>query len=48
VVSAVIPGASTPEQARQNAASLGAEIAAEFWAALKREGLIAENAPTPA
>ena len=47
VVSAVIPGASTGTQVVENALSLVTEIPAEFWTTLKREGLIAENAPTP-
>lgn len=46
-VSAVIPGARDAQQARENAASMRQRIPAEFWAALKREGLIAENAPIP-
>jgi D-threo-aldose 1-dehydrogenase len=44
-VSAVIPGARDARQARENAASLRTRIPAEFWTALKRERLIAENAP---
>jgi D-threo-aldose 1-dehydrogenase len=47
VVSAVIPGAHTVRQAQENAASLKAEIPAEFWVELKKEKLIAENAPVP-
>ncbi len=47
-VSSVIPGASTGQQVKENAASMTATIPAEFWAALKREKLIAGNAPTPA
>lgn len=48
VVAAVIPGARTAEQTRQNAASMRSHVPAAFWEALKREGLIAEHAPTPA
>jgi D-threo-aldose 1-dehydrogenase len=46
-VSSVIPGASSGKQVRENAASMAAKIPPAFWAALKREKLIAENAPTP-
>lgn len=47
VVAATIPGARNAVQARENRASMDADIPAEFWQALKEEGLIAENAPTP-
>ncbi|WP_262493612.1 aldo/keto reductase [Niastella yeongjuensis] len=48
VVSAVIPGSHTPQQARENAESFfKAKIPASFWEELKREKLIAENAPIP-
>jgi len=47
VVSAVIPGARTAQQVRQNAAAMRADVPAELWQALKRERLIAEHAPTP-
>lgn len=47
VVSAVIPGAHTIQQATENAASFGEKIPADFWAALKKEKLIAGNAPVP-
>ncbi len=47
VVATVIPGARTPTQVRENAESMKAEIPAEFWDALKIEGLISENAPVP-
>lgn len=45
VVSAVIPGAHTAEQAIQNASSLSVTLPAEFWTELKHEKLIAQNAP---
>jgi D-threo-aldose 1-dehydrogenase len=48
VVSATIPGARSAKQAKENAASMKAKIPAEFWTALKKEKLIAENAPVPA
>ncbi|BBO35955.1 aldo/keto reductase [Lacipirellula parvula] len=47
VVSAVIPGARTPEQAIANAKSLQVEIPAEFWESLRRDGLIAKEAAVP-
>jgi D-threo-aldose 1-dehydrogenase len=46
-VAAVIPGARTPEQVKANVMSMQVAIPDEFWAALKREGLIAKNAPVP-
>lgn len=47
VVSSVIPGARTAHQVKQNAAAIRRQVPSGFWAALKREGLIAANAPTP-
>lgn len=47
VVSAVIPGARRAHQPRENAASMQVAIPAGFWAELKHEKLIAENAPVP-
>lgn len=47
VVSAILPGASKPEHIRQNIASLSTPVPKEFWAAVKREGLMEENAPIP-
>jgi D-threo-aldose 1-dehydrogenase len=46
-VSAIIPGASSGQQVSENIASMKVKIPADFWMALKRENLIAENAPTP-
>ncbi|HEY5791758.1 MAG TPA: aldo/keto reductase [Chthoniobacterales bacterium] len=48
VVSSVIPGARSARQVTENIASMKVKIPAAFWAELKREKLIAENAPTPA
>ncbi|MCR0981989.1 aldo/keto reductase [Roseomonas populi] len=48
VVSCFIPGASTPEQPRQNAQAFRTTIPAGFWAEMKKEGLIDGRAPTPA
>lgn len=47
-VAAVIPGAASAREARQNASALEASIPAAFWSDLKAEGLIAADAPTPA
>jgi D-threo-aldose 1-dehydrogenase len=47
-VAAVIPGASTPEHVECNVADFRLAIPAELWAALKHEGLLREDAPTPA
>jgi len=44
----VIPGGRSPDQIRANAASMTERIPAAFWDALKREALIAADAPTPA
>ncbi|WP_460428406.1 aldo/keto reductase [Azotobacter armeniacus] len=45
VVSAIIPGARMPEQVQANIQSMQIAIPNEFWEALKREELIAQNAP---
>lgn len=47
VVSGVIPGAHTVKQATENATSFSTVIPADFWAELKKEKLIASNAPVP-
>jgi D-threo-aldose 1-dehydrogenase len=47
VVAAVIPGGRSPEQIRANVASMAETIPAAFWDALKRESLIAADAPLP-
>jgi D-threo-aldose 1-dehydrogenase len=44
-VVSVIPGAVSPEQARENAANAVQKIPGELWAALKAQGLIDEGAP---
>ncbi|KGE13468.1 aldo/keto reductase [Sphingobacterium deserti] len=48
VVSAVIPGASSAQQAIENAKSFDIKIPADFWKELKAEKLIAGDAPVPA
>jgi len=47
VVSAVIPGASGPEQSAENAESFKKKISPEFWEELKHNKLIAEHSPVP-
>ncbi len=47
VVSGVIPGASNPLQAQENAASFALHIPAGFWQELKHEKLIEASAPVP-
>ncbi|MGI4863098.1 MAG: aldo/keto reductase [Janthinobacterium lividum] len=47
VVSGVIPGAHTAQQAQENAASFTTQIPAGFWQELKQKKLITEAAPVP-
>ena len=47
VVAAVIPGASTAEQASSNALAMAAKIPSELWADLKQAKLIEQHAPVP-
>lgn len=46
-VSSVIPGARKAAQPGQNVKSMQNKIPADFWAELKSEKLIAQNAPVP-
>ena len=48
LVASIIPGALMPEHVQSNAASLAAPIPAPLWSDLKRDGLLREDAPTPA
>ena len=48
VVSAVIPGTRYAVQAKENVDSMKVKIPADFWAELKKQKLIATNAPVPA
>jgi D-threo-aldose 1-dehydrogenase len=49
VVSAVIPGARSPQQVKENASAIfDTKIPSAFWEDLKQEKLIAANAPVPA
>ncbi|QCR23978.1 aldo/keto reductase [Pontibacter sp. SGAir0037] len=47
VVTAVIPGVSNPKQSEENVASMKTAIPKDFWKELKKEKLIAANAPEP-
>lgn len=46
-VCSVIPGAKTAAEVKRNIATIEAPIPKDFWAELKREKLIAEEAPLP-
>ena len=46
-VAAIIPGAISPAQVRENAALMTQPIPNDFWAELKAEGLLRDDAPTP-
>jgi D-threo-aldose 1-dehydrogenase len=48
VVASVIPGTKNPERVKQNVALMQQSIPAEFWQELKHEGVLPDNAPTPA
>ncbi|KQQ97323.1 aldo/keto reductase [Massilia sp. Leaf139] len=47
VVSATIPGASSPQHLRRNAALMDMAIPRAFWEELVHEGLLPEEAPLP-
>ena len=47
-VATLIPGTRSPDEIAQNKAIFEVDIPAGFWAELKREGLLREDAPTPA
>ncbi|MGH3387640.1 MAG: aldo/keto reductase, partial [Actinomadura sp.] len=47
VTRAVIPGATRPSEVTENVAALDETVPEEFWAALRREQLIAPDAPVP-
>lgn len=47
LVASVIPGAFAPAQVTRNVETMRAGIPPEMWHALKREGLLREDAPTP-
>jgi len=45
-VAAVIPGARSPEEVKDNVSMFEFEIPADFWIELREEGLIPDEAPT--
>ncbi|WP_070886531.1 aldo/keto reductase [Pseudomonas argentinensis] len=47
VVQSVIPGSATPARPAQYVAQLQASIAADFWQALREQGIVPEEAPLP-
>jgi D-threo-aldose 1-dehydrogenase len=44
---AVIPGASRPERIAEDHAALKAVIPADFWREMRKQELVAANAPLP-
>lgn len=44
---AIIPGAKTPEEAKENRELLDFPVPKEVWNRFKQEGLLDENAPVP-
>lgn len=44
---AVIPGASKPERILEDHAALKAKVPADFWSELRKQGLVAPEAPLP-
>ncbi len=44
---AIIPGAGTADQVKENVKSLSADISPEFWKELREKGIIYEEAQTP-
>jgi D-threo-aldose 1-dehydrogenase len=47
VAAALIVGARSAEQILANVTSMQATVPSDFWAELKRQKLIEQNAPTP-
>lgn len=47
-IASIIPGTRSVEQLQQNLDWIAEQIPADFWQTLKTEGLIREDAPTPA
>ncbi|MGW5644816.1 aldo/keto reductase [Saccharopolyspora sp. NPDC003752] len=46
-VAAAIPGATRPSRIAEDVAALNETVPAAFWAALRAEGLVAQDAPLP-
>nr|WP_255221613.1 hypothetical protein [Rhodococcus wratislaviensis] len=47
-MAAVIPGATKPSRIAEDIAASNESVPQEFWSALREQGLIATDAPTPA
>jgi D-threo-aldose 1-dehydrogenase len=47
VVASVIPGTKNPKRVRENIELMRQAIPGDFWAELKRDRILPENAPTP-
>jgi D-threo-aldose 1-dehydrogenase len=47
-ITSVIPGGIEPSHVQANLEHMRRAIPADFWAELKREGLIRQDAPVPA
>jgi D-threo-aldose 1-dehydrogenase len=47
VVAAVIPGAKRAERVQENVELMREQVPPEFWSALRRSGLVREDAPMP-
>ena len=47
VVTTIVPGTRQPDRVTENLQLLAEEIPADFWAELRSEGLIREDAPVP-
>jgi D-threo-aldose 1-dehydrogenase len=46
-VSAMVPGAVSPEEVQRNVALMSTKIPADLWSELKQEGLLRSDAPVP-
>jgi D-threo-aldose 1-dehydrogenase len=46
-ISAVVPGAVTPDEIHRNVALMSTKIPADVWSELKHEGLLRSDAPVP-
>src|SRR5262249_1655437 len=44
---AIIPGASKPDRIAEDVAALNVTVPDEFWHELRKQGLVAPNAPLP-
>jgi D-threo-aldose 1-dehydrogenase len=46
-ISAMVPGAVTPEEIYRNVVHMSTKIPADLWSELKHEGLLRSDAPVP-